>query len=211
MKTFSSLVALALVFGTPVAQAANPALSLVGEPTVLVLNNPSCDEIIYTYHIFVATHDQNLRLANATLEVVDATGQHVVQAGTSTASEVTAASSFATNPVAITIPCAPQVRYEIYGDRFEVPAYGTEDFTVKLFFTPTQAGSYHALFTGLYFDTYAMSGSGICMNCVKVTNDDPVPTDFDETLTNALNTMNADEVEIVQTFLELLRSLNVIA
>lgn len=196
MKQFIGFVAVLGLFAAGVAQAAAPAsVILSGEPEVLVVENESCQELIYTYLVSVAAGAEALTVKDVTFEVKNDEGDVVADA-THDSAYALSADAFATSFQAVAIPCLAQSNHEVYSDDFTANAGESEDFTVKVFFTPEFAGNFAAYLTGIVFDetsdeeatepevAQARGGAGPCLNC-----------EHDVVLGGTLSTLSMEDLE----------------
>jgi hypothetical protein len=157
----------------PYAYAADATVVFPTAPESIVWQAPEqvCEEIIYTYAIEVSGTAGDTTVSDFTFVITDEDDEMVAEVTNPNAIALTPAESFATNVVAVEVPCMGALSHELYSDDFTVSAGETENFTFKVFFTPEFAGSFRSVLTGIVFGTdsaqekRANGGSGRCLNC----------------------------------------------
>lgn len=210
MKRVLLVLVLAFTFGITDVYASAPLLTTVNEPHVLLVPNTECQEVIYTYLVAVSGGTENLRIETATADVLNGANEQVASIGSIHTGGVGATGSIMSPYQTVSVPCAREARYSIYGDIFDIPAGASEDFTVKVFFTPETAGDYQAVLTGLYFSAVRNGGGGLCMNCVKITQADEVRNLFESKLVGALRDMSEEDKTLVRSFISMLNDLGLL-
>ena len=212
MKKLIALMALAGASVAPVAYAA-PSIEVIGSPEVFVVENPACDELIFTWNIEV-TGDE--KAYEVTKEAgFEFNGETVGSYNVPVTSGVTAVEASNDNP------CAFEARYDVYSDDFRVDPQEVENFTVKAFFTPEEAGDVTVNIFGMELleveeqttpttpTTTQSGGHGKCLNCSTSNEEEEV--EEEEVLGITIDDEGFDtDTRVILEFIQLLITLGII-